>query len=426
MKHDSGSETFSDWQEDETVEIQGLLTNKIFNSVSSLLETEKTNFNFDLKGIALNCGVVDDISCIMLVNFIRKEVMQYENINESVLQQLTAKINTKEFLKDESNMIPAVKDDPLLYLISEVLIVADDDMDEKWDNTVEKFIFLNKVSADKSQHDTNNSTEVTEILKSLKDNYEDVVIESKSGDSSYFGSYSNLSIHETMLRDYARTHAYEMAILSNSEYVKDKVVLDIGCGTGILCMLAAKAGAKRVIGVDCSDIIYKAKDIVAANGYDDVITLVKGKLEDLELEMINDHEVDIIVSEWMGYGLYFENMFSSVIYARDKYLKSQHQGGGALMPSDAILFIEGFCTNEENDLSDRVSWWKNVHGFDMSELIAPFVSEAQIQDVDIANICTTKCDMHHLDLMTALDDDLDFTAYFEIVCFGICNYLFYI
>ena len=41
-----------------------------------------------------------------------------------------------------------------------------------------------------------------------------------------------------------------------------KVVLDIGCGTGILSMFAAKAGAKHVIGIDHSEIIYQAMDIV--------------------------------------------------------------------------------------------------------------------------------------------------------------------
>lgn len=41
-----------------------------------------------------------------------------------------------------------------------------------------------------------------------------------------------------------------------------QVVLDVGCGTGILSMFAAKAGAKHVIGIDQSDIIYQAMDIV--------------------------------------------------------------------------------------------------------------------------------------------------------------------
>jgi protein arginine N-methyltransferase 1 len=52
-----------------------------------------------------------------------------------------------------------------------------------------------------------------------------------------------------MLKDEVRTLSYRNAIMSSAHLFKDKVVLDVGCGTGILCMFAAKAGAKKVIGV---------------------------------------------------------------------------------------------------------------------------------------------------------------------------------
>lgn len=52
-----------------------------------------------------------------------------------------------------------------------------------------------------------------------------------------------------MLKDEVRTLSYRNAIMKNPHLFKDKVVLDVGCGTGILSMFAAKAGAKLVIGV---------------------------------------------------------------------------------------------------------------------------------------------------------------------------------
>ena len=70
--------------------------------------------------------------------------------------------------------------------------------------------------------------------------------------------------------------------------------MDVGCGTGILCMFAAKAGAKKVIGVDMSTIIDQAKVIVKDNNLDHIITLLKGKMEDVILPV---DKVDIIVSE---------------------------------------------------------------------------------------------------------------------------------
>lgn len=65
----------------------------------------------------------------------------------------------------------------------------------------------------------------------------------------YFDSYAHFGIHEEMLKDEVRTLTYRNALYHNKHLVKDKIVLDVGCGTGILCMFAVKAGAKRVIGV---------------------------------------------------------------------------------------------------------------------------------------------------------------------------------
>ena len=77
-----------------------------------------------------------------------------------------------------------------------------------------------------------------------------------------------------MLKDAVRTDSYRDFIYDNKGIFKDKVVLDVGCGTGILSMFCAKAGAKQVIAVDNSNIIDRAKEIVYENGLGDVITYV--------------------------------------------------------------------------------------------------------------------------------------------------------
>lgn len=64
-------------------------------------------------------------------------------------------------------------------------------------------------------------------------------------------------------------------------------------------MFAARAGAARVFGIECSNIVEYAKQIVEANNLSDVISIIKGKVEEVSLPDGITH-VDIIISEWMG------------------------------------------------------------------------------------------------------------------------------
>jgi protein arginine N-methyltransferase 1 len=105
---------------------------------------------------------------------------------------------------------------------------------------------------------------------------------------------------------------------------------------------AAKAGAKHVIGVDMSSIIDKAKEIVEVNGFSKKITLLQGKMEEVELPF---DKVDIIISEWMGYFLLYESMLDTVLYARDRYLAP----GGLIFPDKATIFMAGIEDGEYKD-----------------------------------------------------------------------------
>lgn len=57
-------------------------------------------------------------------------------------------------------------------------------------------------------------------------------------------------------------------------------------------MFAAKAGAKLVIGVDMSNIIDQAKEIIKINGFEGQVQLIKGKMEEVQMPV---DKVDIIV-----------------------------------------------------------------------------------------------------------------------------------
>jgi len=135
-----------------------------------------------------------------------------------------------------------------------------------------------------------------------------------------------------MLSDEVRMQAYYDAVLKNTEAFKNKVVLDVGTGTGILAIWAAQAGAAKVYAVEATDMAQKAQKLVDANNVGPKIVVIQGKIEDVDIP----EQVDIIISEWMGLFLLRESMLDSVLFARDKWLKP----GGSLYPSHARMF---FC-----------------------------------------------------------------------------------
>lgn len=103
----------------------------------------------------------------------------------------------------------------------------------------------------------------------------------------YFDSYAHHAIHEEMLKDEVRTRTYEMAIKHNAHLFRNKIVLDVGAGTGILSMFASQAGAKHVYAVDCSSIAEQARQIVQKNGFGpDKITVIQGKVCSMQYEYI--------------------------------------------------------------------------------------------------------------------------------------------
>ena len=291
------------------------------------------------------------------------------------------------------------------------------------------------------EHNTNNTT--TTAVDTT---------DGKTSRDYYFDSYSHYGIHEEMLKDEVRTRTYQNAILNNKHIFKDKIVLDVGCGTGILSMFCAQAGARHVYGIDCSSIIDQAKIIIEKNGFADVITLVKGKVEDVELpypppppsmaakndldkedtstcsakhnqgEEMNKQKspetnqqqngdelkfVDIIVSEWMGYFLLYESMLDTVIFARDKWLIPEN---GIIFPDKAIMYL---CGAEDGQVKrDRINFWENIYGFDFTTLRDIAIKEPVVDVVDSKAIVTDSVPILEVDILTCTKEDLSFNSHF--------------
>ncbi|KYQ93545.1 protein arginine methyltransferase [Tieghemostelium lacteum] len=224
-------------------------------------------------------------------------------------------------------------------------------------------------------------------------------------DEEYFNSYAKISIHHEMVMDKRRTAAYYHAIMNSKDTFKDKVVLDVGCGTGLLSCFAAKAGAKKVYAVEASDMYYYAEMIVNHNQLADKIQLIKGKLEEITFP----EYVDIVISEWMGSFLIFESMLESVIYARDYLLKSD----GLLFPSKASIYMAPVRLDDY--FNHKVNCWENVFGLDMSPLIPLAKDDATEKSIrnyyveKSSSVLDKPVTLRYLDLHTITISDLSKT-----------------
>ncbi|XP_035733209.1 protein arginine N-methyltransferase 6-like isoform X1 [Vespa mandarinia] len=169
----------------------------------------------------------------------------------------------------------------------------------------------------------------------------------------YFKSYEELDVHRLMLNDTSRTLAYKNAILNYADKFKDKIVIDVGAGTGILSIFCAQAGAKTVYAVEASELAKLSEEVIVENNLENVIKVIHSKIEDLDPNVIQ--KADIIVSEWMGFYLVHEGMLESLLFARDNFLRK----GGILFPSIAKLYASP-C-----QLSSMFQFWDNVFGVSM-------------------------------------------------------------
>ena len=221
----------------------------------------------------------------------------------------------------------------------------------------------------------------------------------------YFNSYSSYYIHEEMLKDKVRTGAYQKAILENSELFKDKIVLDIGSGTGILSFFAAQAGAKHVYGIEYADIADYSLEIIKKNKMEEKITIIKSKVEEAELPV---EKVDIILSEWMGYFLLYESMLDCVLFARDKWLKKD----GIMFPDRAQMFLAGL--EDKNYKHRKINSWNNIYGFNMSCIKQVAIAEPLIDSCNEDYLISTKCKIFDIDLYKVKKEELDFMSGYKI------------
>ena len=209
---------------------------------------------------------------------------------------------------------------------------------------------------------------------------------------SYRMSYGDVAMHKVMLQDVVRTDAYEKSI---SEIVKpEHSVLDFGCGTGILAMFAARAGARKVVAVDRSPFIKTAKEIAMQNGFDN-IDFYHDDHQSLQLE----EKVDVIVSEWMGHCLFYEAMLEPLLAIRDRYLATQ----GVMIPAEVSLHAGLVC--DEDLFEDLAFLGERPYDIDFSPISHVPFQQTDLVTLDPESILKNTAHLGSLDMHSISKSD---------------------
>ena len=181
---------------------------------------------------------------------------------------------------------------------------------------------------DRLEADERRATDFLPMLSVINTLIEEGVLVEPDGGPGPAAGWADPVEHARMLHDSRRTNDYLAAV---AEAVRPgDVVLDIGTGSGVLAVAAARAGARHVYAVEASDIAGVAERVFAANGVEDRVTLVAGWSRHIELP----EPADLLVAEVIGSEPFEEEILETTLDARDRLLKPEAR----LIPNTLTLF----------------------------------------------------------------------------------------
>jgi predicted nicotinamide N-methyase len=167
-----------------------------------------------------------------------------------------------------------------------------------------------------------------------------------------FGAWRS---HRGMLADSSRVMAFRKAI--EARVRPGDHVIDVGAGSGILSLLAARAGARVVHALEATSIIEDARAIAEINGLADRIRFVRGDAAGF----INTEPADLVIGEWAGMYLFEEwRHFDAFAQVRDKHLTL----GGVVIPAKARVFLSPIEDSRLYVERGPGFWERPVWGFD--------------------------------------------------------------
>ena len=181
---------------------------------------------------------------------------------------------------------------------------------------------------DRLEREHAHSTDFAPILSVLNMLIEESALVSPDAERAPTSGWADPVEHARMLHDERRTGDYLAALAAAVR--PDDVVLDIGTGSGVLALAAARAGARCVYAVEASDIAEVAERVFAVNGVRDQVTLLPGWSRFTELP----EQADLLVAEVIGNEPLEEEILETMLDARRRLLKP----GARMIPHALTLF----------------------------------------------------------------------------------------
>lgn len=207
--------------------------------------------------------------------------------------------------------------------------------------------------------------------------------------------------HGAMIADKVRMDAYLRAL--ERAITPESCVLDIGAGSGVFALMAAKLGAHRVYAIEPADIIGLARHLVRDNGFADRITLIQADAREVTLE----EPADVIVSDIGGHLPWHGCHLRVINHARSRFLAA----GGVMIPAiDRIFAAVVSAANVER----RAVWKDAPHGLDLSAAAEPAAREIRAHRFEPGDLLSNAVPIADLDYRQTLDTNLEQQIDFDI------------
>ena len=150
-----------------------------------------------------------------------------------------------------------------------------------------------------------------------------------------------LNYHLSMLLDEARMDSYRRAI--HASVKPGDVVLDIGCGTGVLSFMACEAGAKKVYAIESGPILEAARELASDNGFAERIEFIEVWSKDVDIP----EPADVLITETIGSAGLDEGIIAWIADAKQRFLRP----GAVLIPERLRLWVAAAETFEDHALA---------------------------------------------------------------------------